>query len=82
MLRSWGSRADTFVCDEPLYAHYLARTGTNHPGRDEVLASQENDWEPVVKWLTGDIPKGKSIFYQKHMAHHFLSGIGRLCAGG
>lgn len=21
MLRSWGNRADTYVCDEPLYAH-------------------------------------------------------------
>jgi len=77
MLRSWGSRADTFVCDEPLYAHYLAETGIDHPGRDEVLASQHSDWEPVVEWLTGDIPEGKSIFYQKHMAHHLLPGIGR-----
>jgi hypothetical protein len=77
MLRSWGSRADTFVCDEPLYAHYLRETGIDHPGRDEVLASQENDWQKVVGWLTGEIPRGRTIFYQKHMAHHLLPDIGR-----
>jgi len=76
LLRSWGNRDDTFVCDEPLYAHYLRETGTEHPGRDEVLSSQENDWEKVVDWLTGDIPEGKAVFYQKHMAHHLLPGMG------
>ncbi len=34
MLRSFGSRPDTFVSDEPLYAHYLKVTGIAHPGRD------------------------------------------------
>ena len=32
MMRSWGNRPDTFVCDEPLYAHYLKVTGLEHPG--------------------------------------------------
>jgi hypothetical protein len=77
MLRSWGERSDTFVCDEPLYAHYLLTTGVEHPGRDEVIASQENDWRRVVEWLTGEIPEGRSVFYQKHMAHHLLPVIGR-----
>ena len=27
MMRAWGNRPDTFVCDEPLYAHYLRETG-------------------------------------------------------
>jgi len=77
LLRSWGNRPDTFVCDEPLYAHYLAHTDVDHPGRDEVIASQPTDWREVVAWLTGPIPGGKSIFYQKHMAHHLLPDIGR-----
>ncbi len=75
LMRSWGSRDDTFVCDEPLYAHYLSQTDVDHPGREEVLASHENDWRKVVEYLTGDIPGQKSIFYQKHMAHHLLPGM-------
>jgi hypothetical protein len=76
-MRSWGNRPDTFVCDEPLYAHYLQQTGLGHPGRDEVIAHHETDWHKVVDWLIGDVPEGKSIFYQKHMAHHLLPGIDR-----
>ncbi|NBC16177.1 MAG: HAD family hydrolase [Bacteroidetes bacterium] len=75
LMRSWGSRPDTVVCDEPLYAHYLQATGRDHPGRDEILAQHEADWRAVVRWLTGPTPDGKAIFYQKHMAHHLLSGM-------
>ena len=32
MLRAWGNRDDTFVCDEPLYANYLLDHGHDHPG--------------------------------------------------
>jgi hypothetical protein len=72
LLRSWGSRLDTYVCDEPLYAHYLSATDVDHPGRDEVLERHDSDWRAVVRWLTGPIPQGRAIFYQKHMAHHLL----------
>ena len=48
----------------------------DHPIRvRQVLADQENDWCKVVDWLTGPIPEGKAIFYQKHMAHHLLDNI-------
>lgn len=77
MMRSWGNRPDTFVCDEPLYAHYLKATGIEHPGRDEVIANHETDWRQVVTWLTGPIPEGKAVFYQKHMSHHLLPNIDR-----
>jgi hypothetical protein len=77
LMRSWGNRPDTFVCDEPLYAHYLAVTGKDHPGTDEVLAHHERDWRKVVEWLTGPIPGGRSVFYQKQMAHHLLPEIDR-----
>jgi sulfotransferase family protein len=76
MMRSWGSRPDTIVCDEPLYAHYLLATADRrHPGYEETLASHETDVPKVVRWLTGPLPKGKRIFYQKHMAHHLLPDI-------
>ena len=77
MMRSWGSRPDTAVCDEPLYAHYLSVTGLEHPGRAEVVATHECDWRRVVAELCGPIPGGKSIYYQKHMAHHLLPEIER-----
>ncbi len=75
MMRSWGARPDTFVCDEPLYAHYLTHTGIQHPGREETLATMEHDWRKAVDWLTGTIPEGKTVFYQKQMAHHLVGDI-------
>jgi hypothetical protein len=77
MLRSWGSRADTFVVDEPFYAHYLLHSHhrEEHPGADEIISTYETDWREVAKSLTGAIPDGKSIFYQKHMTHHMLDHI-------
>ncbi len=77
MMRAWGNRPDTFVCDEPLYAHYLKVTGIDHPGREEVIAHHETDWRKVVAWLTGPVPQGRAVFYQKHMAHHLLPDISR-----
>ena len=77
LMRSFGSRPDTAVCDEPLYAFYLARHSVDHPGRDEVVARGETDWRKVAAFLTGPVPGGKEVFYQKHMAHHLLSEVGR-----
>ena len=77
MMRSWGNRPDTFVCDEPFYAYYLQATGCEHPLRDEVIAQGETDWRKVIAQLTGDVPGGKRIFYQKQMTHHLLPEIDR-----
>ena len=77
LMRSWGNRSDTFVCDEPLYAHYLTQTQADHPGREEIIVHHETDWRKVADWLTGPVPEGKSIFYQKQMGHHLLEGISR-----
>jgi hypothetical protein len=81
MMRSFGSRADTIVVDEPFYAHYLAVTGLDHPGRAAVLASQPNRWQDVAAALTGPLPPGVAVHYQKHMAHHLLPGMGRSWLG-
>ena len=43
LMRSWGSRPDTFVCDEPLYAHYLMASDRDHPGRSEILREHDAD---------------------------------------
>jgi hypothetical protein len=75
MMRAWENRRDCAVVDEPFYAHYLEATGIDHPGREEVIASQETDWRKVAERLLGPVPGNAPIFYQKHMAHHFLPGM-------
>jgi hypothetical protein len=80
-MRSFEARSDTVVVDEPLYAHYLAVTGIDHPGRAAVLASQPTRWEEVAAALTGPLPAGFGVYYQKHMAHHLLPEIGRAWLG-
>ncbi len=75
MLRSFGNRHDTAVTDEPLYGHYLRQTGLDHPGRDEVIAAQPDDWRKTAAVLCGPVPDGRSVWYQKHMSHHLLPEI-------
>jgi len=81
MMRSWGNRPDTFVCDEPFYAYYLEKTGLDHPAAAEVIAHGETDWRKIVAQLTGDVPGGRRIFYQKQMTHHLLPEIDRAWLG-
>jgi hypothetical protein len=76
LMRSFGARHDTTVIDEPFYAAYLAATGLQHPMREEVIASQPQDWREVVKTLLGPVPDGKAIYYQKHMTHHMHENFG------
>jgi Sulfotransferase domain len=75
MMRAWENREDCTVSDEPLYAAYLATTGIDHPGRDEVIAAGDTDWRRVADALLGPIPGGKAIWYQKHMNHHLLADM-------
>jgi hypothetical protein len=77
MMRAWENREDCAVSDEPLYAHYLAHTGADHPARDEVIAAGETDWRKVANQLTGPVPGAQPIWYQKHMSHHLLAHIDR-----
>lgn len=79
LMRSWGARSDCFVSDEPLYAHYLSEIDEakrrEHPVYDQVIRSQPTDWREVAAQLTGAIPNGKRVWYQKHMAHHLTAGM-------
>jgi hypothetical protein len=74
LMRSFGARDDCTVVDEPLYAHYLRATGLDHPGRDQVIASQPAQWRDAVEQLLA--PLDAKVQYQKHMTHHLLPGIG------
>jgi hypothetical protein len=76
-MRAWENRADTEVLDEPLYAWYLAHTGLDHPGRDQVIAAGETDWRQVVDSLTRPWPDGPEVQYQKHMAQHLVPELPR-----
>jgi len=76
MMRSFGSRADTTVSDEPFYGCYLKQTGDPQPMADEVIASMDCDWPSVARAMTGPAPDDAPVWYQKHMAHHMVGPIG------
>lgn len=80
MMRSFENRDDCVVVDEPLYPHYLAATGLDHPAAEQVIAAGDTDWRRVTDRLTSAsmrLPGGgePAIFYQKHMTHHLLPHI-------
>ncbi|MFN0008957.1 MAG: sulfotransferase family protein [Planctomycetota bacterium] len=75
LMYSFAQRSDTRVVDEPLYAHYLRVSGAPHPGREAVLASQEQDGEKVVREVILG-PCDRPIAFFKQMAHH-LVGLDR-----
>lgn len=69
MMYSFAQRKDTIVFDEPLYAHYLKTTNSDHPGKDEVLQAQENDGEKVIEKII--LKKyDKPVAFFKQMTHH------------
>ncbi len=70
MMRSFASRSDTFVSDEPFYGAYLRQTGDPQPMAGAIIASMDTDWKSVAETLRGDAPDGSAIWYQKHMPHH------------
>ncbi len=80
LMYSFAQRSDTRVFDEPLYAHYLARTRARdyHPGAAEVLATMDADGERVVRdVILGDIGFTSAgaraqLGFFKHMTHHLV----------
>lgn len=70
MMRSFSSRADCFVSDEPFYGAYLKETGDPQPMMEAVMASMDCDWQSVATAMRGDAPDGSPVWYQKHMSHH------------
>ena len=71
LMYSFRQRADTTVVDEPFYAHWLRVSGSDHPGRDAVLAAQDQDGANVVR----DVILGgcdTPVVFFKQMAKHLL----------
>lgn len=70
MMRSFSSRADTYVSDEPFYGAYLQATGDDQPMADQVIAAMDCDWQSVADALRGPSPDRSPVWCQKHMSHH------------
>lgn len=70
MMRSFGSRADCEVWDEPFFAPYLDITGKDHPGREETLAAHETSAHKVAERCRQDVEA--SYHFLKLMPHHML----------
>jgi sulfotransferase family protein len=76
LMRSFGNRADTFVSDEPFYGAFLKTSGAPHPMAAEVIAAMDCDWRRIARTISGPVPKGKPVWYQKQMWHHMVGPIG------
>ena len=72
LMRSWSSRDDSFVSDEPFYAYYLKEKQLKHPLYKEIIDYYPDNYNDVVRGITSEIPNGKKHWYQKHMAHHLI----------
>ncbi len=71
LMYSFAQRKDTIAIDEPLYAHYLRVTGAGHPGREEVLQTQEQDGAKVIAQIAyGEFEK--PVLFFKQMTHHLV----------
>lgn len=67
---SFAQRADTLVIDEPLYAHYLSRSTVEHPGKEEILGSQEHDGNKVIEQIQQ--LNSHQVIFCKQMTHHLV----------
>ncbi len=70
LMYSFAQRNDTDVFDEPLYAHYLRVSGSEHPGRNEIMNSLENDGDRVVKEVI--LQESNKILFHKLMTHFLI----------
>ncbi|SVA84608.1 uncharacterized protein METZ01_LOCUS137462 [marine metagenome] len=68
---SFRERADTTVIDEPFYAHYLRVSGREHPGYQEVLNSQDQYSEQVIRNVIKGHYETPVVFF-KQMCHHLV----------
>ena len=74
LMYSFRQRPDMLVFDEPLYAHYLTVSGVDHPGRDLILASQQNNGEKVISDVILKEYEKSSFF---KLMTHFLVDINK-----
>ena len=50
----------------------LKKQNLKHPMHEEIINKYSSNYNEIVNYLIGEIPKNKKIWYQKHMAHHIL----------
>lgn len=72
MMYAFAQRSDTQVLDEPLYAHYLQHTHTQHPGTKDILQQQEQNANKVVNTIMAATNNIHHLFV-KQMAHHLVN---------
>ena len=51
LMRSFGTRNDFEILDEPFYAAYLKKTGIQHPMFDKIISSQLSNYKEVADLL-------------------------------
>ena len=59
LMRSWSSRSDTFITDEPFYAYYLKETKLKHPMYKEIINEYSSNYNKIVDYLISEIPNNK-----------------------
>lgn len=72
LMYSFAQRPDMKVMDEPFYAVYLKLTNLNHPGREEVLQSQDQNPDKVFDLIQKQEQIYRNVFV-KNMGHHLQS---------
>jgi len=75
MMRSFGARIDCAVSDEPFYGAFLKASGEPHPLAAETIADMDCNWGSVLETQSGAVPKGRTVWYQKHMPHHMVGPV-------
>ena len=76
MMRSFGARSDCAVSDEPFYGAFLKQSGEPHPMALEIIEDMDCEWSSVLQTLAMTPKTGEPIWYQKHMPHHMVGGVG------
>ncbi|MEQ8703041.1 MAG: hypothetical protein RIC19_03930 [Phaeodactylibacter sp.] len=74
LMYAFRQRNDTTVVDEPLYAHYLTHGQTEavHPGASDILESQLNEGDEVVRKVLMGAYEAPVVFF-KQMTHHLVA---------
>jgi hypothetical protein len=72
LMYSFAHRSDTKVMDEPFYGYYLNLTGADHPGKEEIIASQPKTVSEVRNWIQHTASQHEVVFV-KNMAHHLIN---------
>jgi len=72
LMYSFAQREDAIAVDEPLYAHYLGITNADHPGKEEILQTQDQEGAKVITQIT-EGKYEKPIVFFKQMTHHLVA---------